>query len=105
MTITDRQVKGVKEIILDGAKLNFPASVKFEDATVTVMINGEEEEFLNVELLYTAPVLDGRLMNTLFQVIDEPMRAAGITAHALVHYIYVHDPTRKKSPKTQPPAP
>ncbi len=107
MTITEKQVKGVKEIILDGAKLHFPASVEFEDATVTVMVNGEEEEFLNVELLYTAldPMLDGRLMNTLFQVIDEPIRATGVTAHALIHYTYLKDPTRQRSPKAPAPPP
>ncbi len=101
MAITQQQVKGVKEIILNGAKRHFPPSVRFEDATVTVMLNREEEEFLNVELMYTAldPLLDGQLMNTLFQVIDEPILASGVTAHVMVHYIYANDPTWQKSRK------
>lgn len=99
MAITQQQVKGVEEIVLNGAKRHFPPSVRFEDATVTVMLNGDEEEFLNVKLLYTAsdPLLDGQLMNTLFQVTDDPIRETGVTAHVMVHYIYANDPTWQKS--------
>ncbi|MCY4558024.1 MAG: hypothetical protein OXF79_16985 [Chloroflexi bacterium] len=102
MAITEQQVKGVKEIVLNGAKRHFPPGVQFEDATVSVMLNREEEEFLNVELLYTAPdpLLDGQLMNTLFRVIDEPILASGVTAHVMVHYIYANDPTWQKSRKS-----
>ena len=45
-------------------------------------------------------------MNTLFRVIDEPIRASGITARTLIHYTDINDPTRseyRKSPT--PPAP
>ena len=96
MTITKGELEKVKEIILDGARTHFPPSVQFHDANVTIMLNADEEEYIDVELLYTAPspVLDGHLMNTLFRVTDESMRAFGITAHTLVGYTDINDPTR-----------
>ena len=104
MAITKREMERVKEIILDGAKTHFPPNVQFRDANVTVMLNAAGEEFINVELLYTAenPVLDGHLMNTLFRVIDDPIRASGITARTLLHYIDINDPTWRQYQK--PPA-
>ena len=98
MTITKREMERVKEIILEGAKSHFPPNVQFKDANVTIMLNADDEEYIDVELLYTAenPVLDGHLMNTLFRVTDEPMRASGITARALVGYTDVNDPTRQQ---------
>ena len=98
MPITELEMERVKEIILDGAKSHFPPSVQFRDINVTIMLNAEDEEYIDVELLYTAPeqVLDGHLMNTLFRVIDEPMRASGITARTLVGYTDISDPTRQQ---------
>ena len=64
-----------------------------------------------MRLLYTAPdptnpALDGHLMGTLFRVTDEPIRAAGITARALVLYTEVNDPTWPQYRKSStPPAP
>ena len=86
MPITQQEIDTIKQIILDGAKTHFPPPVQFLDANVTVRLNHEEEEFFDVQLLYTAPnpVLDGHLMITFFRVTDEPIRAAGITARALV---------------------
>lgn len=107
MPITEREMESVKAIILDGAKIHFPPPVQFQDANVTVRLDAYDEEFLDVELLYTAPnpVLDGRLMNTFFRVIDEPIRAAGITARTLVGYTDINDPTRWPPPKKSiPPA-
>ena len=109
MTITDQQKERVKGIILDGAKLHFPPSVRFEDANVTVRLDADDEEFLDVELLYTAPnpVLDGHLMNTFFRVFDEPIRVAGVTAHILIGYTDVNDPTRpeyRESPTSPAPS-
>ena len=96
MTITKQEMERVKEIILDGASTHFPPTVRFLDANVTIILNADDEEFINVELLYTAenPVLDGHLMNTLFRVIDEPISASGIRARTLLHYIDINDPTR-----------
>lgn len=108
MPITEREMDSVKRIILDGAKTHFPPTVQFQDANVTIRLDSDDEEFIDVQLLYTAlnPVLDGHLMNTLFRVIDEPIRASGITARTLVHYTDINDTTRsdcRKSPT--PPAP
>ena len=105
MPITKQEMESVKTIILDGAKTHFPPTVQFHDANVTVRLDAHDEEFLDVELLYTAPnpVLDGHLMNTLFRVIDEPIRAAGITARTLVGYTEINDPTRWQSPKKPAP--
>ena len=108
MPITEQEIQTVKEIVLNGARRHFPASVQFHDANVTVRLNADEEEYFRVRLLYTAPtlVLDGHLMNTLFRVIDEPIRAAGITAHTLVSYTELNDPTRPENRKSPtPPAP
>ena len=107
MPISEREIESVKAIILDGAKTHFPPSVQFQDANVTVRLNADEEEYIDVDLLYTAPnpVLDGHLMNTLFRVIDDPIRAAGITARTLVGYTEINDPTRwPSSKKPSPPA-
>ena len=107
MPITEGEKASVKAIILDGAKTHFPPAVQFHDANVTVRLDAYDEEFLDVELLYTAPnpVLDGRLMNTLFRVIDEPILAAGVTARTLIHYVEINDPTRwRSSKKPVPPA-
>ena len=96
MPITEQEIEKIKRIILDGAKSHFPPTVQFQDARVTVMLDADEEEYIDVELLYTAPspVLDGHLMNTLFRITDEPMRALGITARTLVGYTDINDPTR-----------
>ena len=112
MPITQREMESIKRIILDGAKTHFPPSVQFQDANVTVRLDADDEEFFDVELLYAAPdpadpVLDGHLMGTLFRVTDEPIRAAGITARALVTYTEINDPTRwlyRKSPTPPSPA-
>lgn len=112
MPITQQEIDTVKRIILDGAKAHFPPPVEFRDANVTVRLNQEEEEFFDVELLYAAPdpanpVLDGYLMGTLFRVTEEPIRAAGITARALVGYTEINDPTRwlyRKAPTPPSPA-
>ena len=104
MSITEREKENVKRIILDGARAHFPPTVQFQDANVTVLLGADEEEYIDVELLYTAPtmVLDGHLMNTLFRVTDEPLRVSGITRRTLVGYTDINDPTRRQSQK--PPA-
>ena len=109
MPITEQEIQTVKEIVLNGARSHFPPAVQFQEVNVTVRLDADEEEFFDVELLYTAPepVLDGYLMNTFFRVIDEPINAAGITAHALIGYTDVDDPTRpeyRKSPSQPVPA-
>ena len=109
MPVTEREIQTVKEIILNGARSHFPPSVQFHDANVTVRLDADDEEYFRVELLYTAPslALDGHLMNTRFRATDEPLRAAGITAHVLVVYTELNDPTRpeyRKSPTPMAPA-
>ena len=69
MSITEREMENVKGIILDGVKIHFPPTVQFQDANVTVKLDADDEEFINVELLYTAlnPVAStATWMNTLF---------------------------------------
>lgn len=96
MPITEQEMERVKKIILEGARSHFPPSVQFLDANVTIILGADEEEIIDVDLLYTAdnPVLDGQLMNTLFRVTDDPIRASGITARTLVGYTDINDPTR-----------
>lgn len=105
MTITRGELEKVKEIILDGAKTHFPPNVQFHDANAYVILNADDEELIRVELLYTAenPVLDGKLMNTLFRVIDDPILASGITSYTMVSYIDINDPTWQ--PNQRPPFP
>lgn len=108
MAITEQEIQTVKEIILNGARSHFPPSVQFHDANLTVNLDAEDEEYIRVELLYSAPnpVLDGRLMMTFFRVIDEPIRNSGITAHTLVGYSDINDPTLPDHLKlTMPPSP
>ncbi len=108
MPVTERQIQRVKGIILDGVKLHFPSTVQFQGANATVMLDADDEEYISVELLYTAPnpVLDGHLMNTLFKAIDEPIRASGVTAHTLVNYTHINDTTRWQNRKLPtPPSP
>ena len=106
MPITEQEIQTVKEIVLNGARAHFPPSVQFHDANVTVRLDAYEEEFFDVELLYTAPslVLDGKLMSTFLRVIDEPILAAGVTAHTLVGYTEINDPTRRENRKSPTPA-
>ena len=110
MSITEREIQTVKEIVLNGARAHFPPPVRFRDAIVTVKLDHQDTEFLDVHLLYTAPspVLDGRLMMTFFRVIDEPILASGITARTLVGYSDINDPTLPECLKpnnTAAPAP
>ncbi len=108
MPVTEQEMESVKIIILDGARSHFPPNVQFLDANVTIMLGADEEEIIDVELLYTAdnPVLDGQLMNTLFRVTDEPIRTSGITARTLVGYTDINDPTRWQYHKPlNPPSP
>ena len=106
MPITEQEIQTIREIVLNGARAHFPPSVQFHDANVTVRLDAYEEEFFDVELLYTAPslVLDGKLMSTFFRVIDEPILAAGVTAHTLVGYTEINDPTRRENRKSPTPA-
>ena len=107
MPITEQELQQVKEIVLKGAKYHFPpSSVQFQDANAFVVLNADDEELIRVELLYTAenPVLDGHLMNTLFRVIDDPILASGITAHTLVSYIDMNDPTWRQYQESSNPS-
>lgn len=106
MPITEQEIESVKKIVLDAAKSHFQGSgVQFHDVNASVMLNADDEELIRVELLYTAenPVLDGHLMNTLFRAIDDPILASGITAHTVVSYIDINDPTWH--PNQKPPFP
>jgi len=108
MSITEQEIKTVREIILNGARSHFPAPVQFHDAIVTVRLDQQDEEFFDVHLIYSGSsrVLDGYLMMTLFRVTDEPLRNAGITPRTLVHYSDINDPTLPKHMKNAvPPAP
>ena len=108
MPITQLDLETVKEIVIDGANRHFPPAVRFQDADVSIQLNAQEEEYIYVQLLYTAPnpVLDGHMMNTLFRVIDEPISNAGITARTLVGFTDINDPSRwQHSTAATPPAP
>ena len=107
MPITEQEIQAVKVIILEKAHTHFPRTVEFKHANISVSLDDEDDELLNIELLYTAtnPVLDGTLMNSLFEAIDEPIRSSGITANTLIRYTDVDDPTRWQAPrKTSPRA-
>ena len=106
MPISQPEIEKVKRIILDGAKAHFSPTVQFQDANVTVMLDADEEEYIDIELLYAAtnPVLDGHLMNTLFRVTDEPMRCSGITARTLVGYTDINDSTRPQDRRGATPS-
>ena len=109
MPITEQEIQTVKEIVLNGARTHFPPSVQFHDAKANVSLGADDEEVIHVQLVYTAPslVLDGKLMNTLYRVTDEPILDAGVTAHTLVRYTELNDFTRQenhKSPIPQVPA-
>lgn len=101
MTITEREMESVKRIVVDGANRHFPSTVRFQDANVTVRLDIQDEEYLDVQLLYTAPhpVLDGDLMITLYRVIDDPLRAAGITMRTSFRFTDINDPTRPENRK------
>ena len=102
MSITEREIETVKAIILNGAKRHFHPAVKFHEIQATVRLDLEDREYLDVDLLYTAPdpVLDGNLMNSLSTAIAEPMQASGITVRALVGYTDFNDPTRESRPSS-----
>ena len=98
MPITEQGMEHVKRILMDGAKTHFPPIVQFQDANATVRLDADEEEYIDAELLHTTPtpVLDGHLMNPLFRVTDEPMRASGINVHTQFEYTDVKDPTKRQ---------
>lgn len=104
MTITERELQKVQEIFLEQARAHFPPSVQFKEANASVTTDPYDEEWIRIELLYTAPdpVLDGDLMNTLHRRTDEPMTAAGVTDLTMVHYVDINDPTRLRHAKEKP---
>ena len=97
MSITERELQQVKEIFLEQARAHFPVSVQFKHANASVAIDPYDEEWIRIELLYTAPdpILDGNLMNTLHRRTDERLRASGITGLTRVHYVDMNDSTRR----------
>ena len=105
MGITERELQMVKEIFLDQARAHFPPSVQFKDANASATTDPYDEEWIRIELLYTAsdPVLDGNLMNTLHRRTDEPLLASGFTGLTRVHYVDVNDPTRLRHKKEKTP--
>ena len=101
MAITESQLQKVREIFLEQARAHFPRSVQFKEANASVTTDQYDEEWISIELLYTAPdpALDGNLMNTLRRRTDEPMTAAGVTGLTMVHYVDINDPTRLRHSK------
>ena len=96
MPITEKDLQRVKEIFLEQARAHFPPSVQFKGANASVTIDPYDEEWIRIDLLYTAPdpILDGNLMNTLYKRTDEPMLASGLTGLTMVNYVDINDPTR-----------
>ena len=107
MAITEWELQKVKEIFLGQARAHFPPTVQFKDANATVATDPYDEEWIRIELLYTAPdpVLDGNLMNTLYRRTDEPLLASGITRLTRVHYVDINDATRLRHSKEKTPTP
>ena len=105
MAITELELQKVTEIFLEQARAHFPATVQFEDANASVTIDPYDEEWIRIDLLYTAPdpVLDGNLMNTLYRRTDEPLLASGITGLTMVNYVDINDPTRLRHNKEKTP--
>ena len=70
MAITERELQKVQEIFLEQARAHFPPSVQFKEANASVTTDPYDEEWIRIELLYTAPdpVLDGDLMNTFHRL-------------------------------------
>jgi hypothetical protein len=101
MPITESQLQKVQEIFLEQARAHFPPSVQFKEANASVTTDPYDEEWIRIELLYTArdPILDGDLMNTLHRRTDEPMTASGLTDLTMVHYVDINDPTRLRHGK------
>ena len=101
MPITERDLQKVKNIFLDQARVHFPPSVQFKEANASVTTDPYGEEWIRIELLYTAPdpVLDGYLMNTLYMRTDGPMLASGVTGLTMVHYVDINDPTQLRYSK------
>ena len=87
MAITERGLQKVQEIFLEQARVHFPPSVQFKEASASVTTDPYDEEWIRIDLLYTTPdpALDGNLMNTLYRRTDEPMLASGLTGLTMVH--------------------
>ena len=96
MSVTEDQLKRVEEIYLEQARAHFPPSVQFKEANASVITDKCGDEWIRIELLYTAPepVLQGDLMNSLHRRTDGPMLAAGITGLSMVGYVNLNDPTQ-----------
>jgi len=107
MDATEVQLRKVREIYLEQARSHFPPSVQFEEANVSVTTDPYGDEWIRIELLYSAPepVLDARLMNSLHRRTDEPMHAAGITGLTMVGYVNTNDPTRLRHSEKKTPTP
>ena len=107
MVITERELQKVKEIFLEQARAHFPPSVQFKNANASVTTDPYDEEWIRIELLYTAPdpVLDGHLMNTLHRRTDEPLLASGVTGLTMVHYVDINDSTRHPHGEEKTPTP
>ena len=107
MTITESQLRKVQEIYLEQARSHFPASVQFEKANVSVTTDPYGDEWIRVELLYSAPepVLDAKLMNSLHRRTDGPMLASGITGLTMVGYVNTNDPTLLRHSEEKTPTP
>ena len=97
----------VREIYLEQARAHFPPSVQSEEANVSVATDQYGDEWIRIELLYSAtePALDSRLMNTLYRRTDEPLIKAGITELTMVDYVGINDPTRLWHSQEKKPTP
>ena len=107
MAITERDLQKVEEIYLEQARAHFPPSVQFKEANASVTTDPYDEEWIRIDLVYTAPdpVLDGNLMNSLHRRTDEPLIAAGITGLTMVGYVNVNDPASHRHGREKTTAP
>ena len=107
MAITERELQKVEEIYLEQARAHFPPSVQFKEASASVTTDPYDEEWIRIDLVYTAPdpVLDGNLMNSLHRRTDEPLIAAGITGLTMVGYVNINDPASHRHGREKTTAP
>ena len=89
MTISAETQERAKQVIWKGLNSHFKGKVRFSDVRASAMLDQDEDEFLNVLVIYEGDRkgLEPRLCNSLYQEIRGPLLHIGLCTVPSISYV------------------
>ena len=89
MTISDEIQKKAKHVIWNGVNSHFKGKVRFADIYASPMLDQDEDEFLNVLVVYEGDRkgLEPHLCNSLYQEIRGQLFDIGLSTIPSISYV------------------